>query len=221
MWSTDLGAFLQPDEYVFLGRAGTLWSWPGQNPYRWRDPSGRDPIGRFVGTIVGGILGADVGAIGGAAVGGGTTWELGPGVVVGLTGGALAGSATGLAVGGYYGGNAGDALGDAVGALATSLANDVKDALDGIYLAAKKGKRGRFKRGADDLTQLEQITERQPAQRKEGCPDSIANTKKSKDRLRNRLDRIDSQADADEEFGDLESGSEPSGDEPEEIEPRD
>ena len=41
-WSTDLGAFLQPDEYVYLSRAGTLWSWPGQNPFRWRDPSGRD-----------------------------------------------------------------------------------------------------------------------------------------------------------------------------------
>jgi len=41
VWSTDLGAFLQPDEYVYLSRAGTLWSWPGQNPFRWRDPSGR------------------------------------------------------------------------------------------------------------------------------------------------------------------------------------
>ncbi|HEY0464049.1 MAG TPA: polymorphic toxin type 47 domain-containing protein, partial [Polyangiaceae bacterium] len=42
VWSADLGAFLQPDEYVFLSRGGTLWSWPGQNPFRWRDPSGRD-----------------------------------------------------------------------------------------------------------------------------------------------------------------------------------
>jgi RHS repeat-associated protein len=41
VWSTDLGAFLQPDERVFLTRGGTLWSWPGQNPFRWRDPSGR------------------------------------------------------------------------------------------------------------------------------------------------------------------------------------
>jgi hypothetical protein len=32
---------LQPDEYVFLSHGGTLWSWPGQNPIRWRDPSGR------------------------------------------------------------------------------------------------------------------------------------------------------------------------------------
>jgi hypothetical protein len=33
--------FLQPDEYGFLTRTGTLWSWPGQNPFKWRDPSGR------------------------------------------------------------------------------------------------------------------------------------------------------------------------------------
>jgi hypothetical protein len=24
-----------------LSHGGTLWSWPGQNPFRWRDPSGR------------------------------------------------------------------------------------------------------------------------------------------------------------------------------------
>jgi RHS repeat-associated protein len=41
VWSADLGVFLQPDEYGFLTRTGTLWSWPGQNPFRWRDPSGR------------------------------------------------------------------------------------------------------------------------------------------------------------------------------------
>ena len=41
VWSADLGAFLQPDEYVFLTRSGTLWSWPGQNPFKYRDPSGR------------------------------------------------------------------------------------------------------------------------------------------------------------------------------------
>jgi RHS repeat-associated protein len=42
VWSPDLATFLQPDEYGFLSRTGTLWSWPGQNPFRWRDPSGRD-----------------------------------------------------------------------------------------------------------------------------------------------------------------------------------
>jgi RHS repeat-associated protein len=42
VWSPELAAFLQPDEFGFLSHSGTLWSWPGQNPYRWRDPSGRD-----------------------------------------------------------------------------------------------------------------------------------------------------------------------------------
>ena len=41
-WSPEIGAFLQADEFVYLSRTGTLWSWPGQNPVRWRDPSGRD-----------------------------------------------------------------------------------------------------------------------------------------------------------------------------------
>ncbi len=42
VWSADLGVFLQPDEYGFVTPRGTLWSWPGQNPFRNRDPSGRD-----------------------------------------------------------------------------------------------------------------------------------------------------------------------------------
>ncbi|HET7539731.1 MAG TPA: hypothetical protein VFK05_07660, partial [Polyangiaceae bacterium] len=41
VWSADLGAFLQPDEYLFLSRGGTLWSWPGQNPFKFRDRYGR------------------------------------------------------------------------------------------------------------------------------------------------------------------------------------
>jgi RHS repeat-associated protein len=41
IWSADLGVFLQPDQYAYLSRGGTLWSWPGQNPFRWADPSGR------------------------------------------------------------------------------------------------------------------------------------------------------------------------------------
>ncbi len=43
VWSPDLAAFLSPDEFRYLSGTGTLWSWPGQNPMRWRDPSGRDP----------------------------------------------------------------------------------------------------------------------------------------------------------------------------------
>ncbi len=42
VWSPDLAAFLSPDEFIYHRGTGTLWSWPGQNPIRWRDPSGRD-----------------------------------------------------------------------------------------------------------------------------------------------------------------------------------
>jgi len=33
---------------VFLTRSGTLWSWPGQNPFKYRDPSGRDGDAAFL-----------------------------------------------------------------------------------------------------------------------------------------------------------------------------
>ena len=40
-WSPELGAFTTADEFKYLTTEGTLWSWPGQNPFRFRDPSGR------------------------------------------------------------------------------------------------------------------------------------------------------------------------------------
>jgi RHS repeat-associated protein len=40
-WSPELGAFLQADKFEFLGPSTTLWSWPGQNPIRNRDTTGR------------------------------------------------------------------------------------------------------------------------------------------------------------------------------------
>jgi RHS repeat-associated protein len=40
MWSPALASFLSVDEFVFHDPSSTLWSWPGQNPVRWRDPSG-------------------------------------------------------------------------------------------------------------------------------------------------------------------------------------
>jgi RHS repeat-associated protein len=40
IWSPRLGAFLQPDGFGYITPTGTLWSWPGQNPMRWRDPYG-------------------------------------------------------------------------------------------------------------------------------------------------------------------------------------
>jgi len=42
-WSPQLGVFLSADEFQYLTTRGTLWSWPGQNPVRWRDASGRAP----------------------------------------------------------------------------------------------------------------------------------------------------------------------------------
>ena len=44
VWSPRLGAFVMADEFGFLTGTGTLWSWPGQNPYTWRDPSGLVPL---------------------------------------------------------------------------------------------------------------------------------------------------------------------------------
>jgi RHS repeat-associated protein len=41
-WSPELGAFLSPDELDFVTREGTLWSWPGQNPFRNADPFGQE-----------------------------------------------------------------------------------------------------------------------------------------------------------------------------------
>ena len=52
LFSTELGAFLQPDEYQFLSRGGTLWSWPGQNPFKWRDPSGRGAAEVLAGEVL-------------------------------------------------------------------------------------------------------------------------------------------------------------------------
>ncbi|MBK7582073.1 MAG: DUF4157 domain-containing protein [Myxococcales bacterium] len=43
-WSPELGAFVSPDEFGYATTTGTLWSWPGQNPMRWRDPFGNEPI---------------------------------------------------------------------------------------------------------------------------------------------------------------------------------
>jgi RHS repeat-associated protein len=67
-WSPELGAFLQPDDfrYLYTQRAGlwtpelggqfaetTLWSWPGQNPIRYRDPSGRFTMVSLAGVSAG------------------------------------------------------------------------------------------------------------------------------------------------------------------------
>jgi RHS repeat-associated protein len=51
-WSPELGSFVVIDEYAYQDPHSTLWGWPGQNPLRWRDPTGRFyPVG-FVPWIV-------------------------------------------------------------------------------------------------------------------------------------------------------------------------
>jgi hypothetical protein len=60
-----------------LSHGGTLWSWPGQNPFRWRDPSGR--------------IGMD-GASTDRAIGAGQNWA-DPAFLRGLNQGAAAGAA--------------------------------------------------------------------------------------------------------------------------------
>ncbi|MBK7582065.1 MAG: hypothetical protein IPI67_17895 [Myxococcales bacterium] len=48
VWSPELGAFLSPDDFIYHRGTGTLWSWPGQNPIRHRDPSGHISIYDFL-----------------------------------------------------------------------------------------------------------------------------------------------------------------------------
>ena len=44
-WCPELGTFLSVDNYRYHDTHSTLWGWSGQNPVRWRDPSGHDPGG--------------------------------------------------------------------------------------------------------------------------------------------------------------------------------
>lgn len=55
LWSPALGTFLSVDEYWAHDPDSTLWGWPGQNPVRWRDPTGH--CSACWGAIVGGIGG--------------------------------------------------------------------------------------------------------------------------------------------------------------------
>jgi hypothetical protein len=83
----------QPDQYAYLSRGGTLWSWPGQNPFRWRDPSGR------AGIAIG--IGGDAGFCAGLCVG---SWAGGGGIYVGTEGFGVYGSGqVGAGVGAHAG----------------------------------------------------------------------------------------------------------------------
>jgi RHS repeat-associated protein len=43
-WSPELGVFVSADEFGLMRKDSTLWGWPGQNPLRWSDPTGQDPL---------------------------------------------------------------------------------------------------------------------------------------------------------------------------------
>jgi hypothetical protein len=124
-WSVETATFLEPDGYGYLQRPGTLWSWPGQNPFKWRDPTGQGPRENAI--AFGAFLGADVGftAGGGAGIAVGlSTGGLGFGATPSL---AIGGSALGAVTGGYLGG----AIYDATHALGAALNNILlaKDAI--------------------------------------------------------------------------------------------
>lgn len=71
-----------------------------------------------------------------------------------------------------------------------------------LGMAAKIAKRGRFKKAADALDQLEDIGDAQRMKRKQGRSDAIASTEKSRQRADHALDRIRDLQDALDEFED-------------------
>ena len=122
-WAPELGAFLSIDKYRFHSPRTTLWGWPGQNPIRWRDPSGHDAFGSAIGAGIGGMIGARVGFVlgGGAGLAG---IAGGPAVAVTVPTGAFAGAGAGLAAGGLIGAYWGNRIGDKVVGLFNSGGDD-------------------------------------------------------------------------------------------------
>jgi RHS repeat-associated protein len=57
-WSPQMGAFLSVDEFGYHDANSTLWGWGGQNPLKWKDPSGNCPqcILAAAGAIGGGLI---------------------------------------------------------------------------------------------------------------------------------------------------------------------
>jgi RHS repeat-associated protein len=54
--SPELGVFLSIDEFAYHDARSTLWGWPGQNPYKYADPSGRNPLVIAVAIIAAGAI---------------------------------------------------------------------------------------------------------------------------------------------------------------------
>ena len=74
MWSPDLGAFVSGDEFALLRKDSTLWGWPGQNPLRYSDPTGRDAEewflrnGNYLAAGVAAVAVAPLAIVGGAEI---------------------------------------------------------------------------------------------------------------------------------------------------------
>ena len=67
IWAPELGVFLSIDEFAYHEASSTLWGWPGMNPAKYSDPSGRFAIALpFFGVAAGGGTSAGVGAVVGA-----------------------------------------------------------------------------------------------------------------------------------------------------------
>jgi RHS repeat-associated protein len=67
IWAPELGVFLSIDEFAYHDASSTLWGWPGMNPAKYSDPSGRFAIALpFLGAAAGGGTSAGVGAVVGA-----------------------------------------------------------------------------------------------------------------------------------------------------------
>jgi hypothetical protein len=106
-------------------RTGTLWSWPGQNPMRWRDPYGQGAREEMI--AFGAVLGADVGMV----LGGGT------GIAAGLASGGIGFGATPwLAAGGA---GLGAVAGGIVGGAIYDTTQLLQGLLDGVWMANRTG----------------------------------------------------------------------------------
>ena len=128
VWSPELGAFLSPDEFGYLTGTGSLWSWPGQNPIRWRDTMGRFGWATGIDFGIGNSLAMAFGLPAGVGVSGGVFFDVSSsGLTVGLYGTAKQFFGVGSFVG---------AGGETIGFLSLS---DFKGNSTGITAQAKDG----------------------------------------------------------------------------------
>jgi RHS repeat-associated protein len=139
VWWPQGGVFVSVDDFAYADGTGTVWAWPGQNPYRWSDPSGHFAW-VLAGAAGGAVIGAGLslatqlydgqcinwGSVGQAAVKGALVGGLlgfGGGLLLG-EGGVVALKAAGVrALGGAISGGVSAAIqGKSLGAIATQAA---------------------------------------------------------------------------------------------------